>query len=69
MRMTDSQFEIYMMVSGMMQEGLSQAEALSYIIKYDLAHIDDIAWLMQKRAYAEAATEQAVKYTEGLANG
>ena len=69
MRMTDSQFEIYMMVGGMMQEGLSQAEALAYIIKFDLAHMDDIAWLMQKRAYAGAASQRAVEYTEGLANG
>jgi hypothetical protein len=43
--MTNSQFELFVMHSGMMQEGLKSEEALSYIIRAKLATPEDIAWL------------------------
>lgn len=47
--MTDSQFELFVMHSGMMQEGLKSEEALAYIIRADLASPEDIEWLAQSQ--------------------
>lgn len=43
--MTDSQFELFVMHSGMVQEGLKSEEALAYIIRAGLASSEDIEWL------------------------
>ena len=57
--MTDSQFELFMMHSGMMSEGLKSEEALAFIRRSQLATSDDIFWLMDKRAKSAAATKVA----------
>ena len=57
--MTDSQFELFMMHSGMMSEGLKSEEALAFIMRSQLATSDDIYWLMDKRAKSAAATKVA----------
>lgn len=57
--MTDSQFELFMMHSGMMSEGLKSEEALAFIMRSQLATSDDIFWLMDKRAKSAAATKVA----------
>ena len=57
--MTDSQFELFMMHSGMMNEGLKSEEALAFIMRSQLATSDDIFWLMDKRAKSAAATKVA----------
>ena len=48
--MTDSQFELFMMHSGMMSEGLKSEEALAFILRAQLATAEDISWLVDKRA-------------------
>ncbi len=57
--MTDSQFELFMMHSGMMSEGLKSEEALAFIMRSQLATSEDIFWLMDKRAKSAAATKVA----------
>ena len=57
--MTDSQFELFMMHSGMMSEGLKSEEALAFIMRSQLATSDDIFWLLDKRAKSAAATKVA----------
>lgn len=57
--MTDSQFELFMMHSGMISEGLKSEEALAFIMRAQLATSDDIFWLMDKRAKSAAATKVA----------
>jgi hypothetical protein len=47
--MTNSQFELFVMHSGMMQEGLKSEEALAHIIRSNLASSKDIAWLVDTR--------------------
>lgn len=48
--MTDSQFELFMMHSGMMSEGLKSEEALAFILRARLATPADIAWLVKHPA-------------------
>ena len=57
--MTDSQFELFMMHSGMMSEGLKSEEALAFIMRSQLATSEDIFWLLDKRAKSAAATKVA----------
>ena len=57
--MTDSRFELFMMHSGMMSEGLKSEEALAFIMRSQLATSEDIFWLMDKRAKSAAATKVA----------
>ena len=57
--MTDSQFELFMMHSGMMSEGLKSEEALAFITRSQLATSEDIFWLLDKRAKSAAATKVA----------
>ena len=57
--MTDAQFELFMMHSGMMSEGLKSEEALAFIMRSQLATSEDIFWLMDKRAKSAAATKVA----------
>ena len=57
--MTDSQFELFMMHSGMMSEGLKSEEALAFILRSQLATAKDIAWLVDKRAKSAAVAEVA----------
>ena len=57
--MTDSQFELFMMHSGMMSEGLKSEEALAFILRGQLATAKDIAWLVDKRAKSAAVAKVA----------
>ena len=57
--MTDSQFELFMMHSGMMSEGLKSEEALAFILRGQLATAEDIAWLVDKRAKSAAVAKVA----------
>tara|TARA_B100002019_G_scaffold261652_1_gene248555 strand:- start:407 stop:598 length:192 start_codon:yes stop_codon:yes gene_type:complete len=63
--MTDSQFELFMMHSGMMAEGLKSEEALAFILRAQLATAEDIAWLVQNRAMSAAATKVAKEKLHG----
>ena len=55
--MTDSQFELFMMHSGMMSEGLKSEEALAFILRAQLATAEDISWLVDKRAKSAAVAK------------
>jgi len=59
--MTDSQFELFMMHSGMMSEGLKSEEALAFILRGQLATAEDIAWLVDKRAKSAAVAKVATQ--------
>ena len=59
--MTDSQFELFMMHSGMMSEGLKSEEALAFILRGQLATAEDIAWLVDKRAKSAAVSKVATE--------
>ena len=59
--MTDSQFELIMMHSGMMSEGLKSEEALAFILRGQLATAEDIAWLVDKRAKSAAVAKVATQ--------
>ena len=59
--MTDSQFELFMMHSGMMSEALKSEEALAFILRTELATPADIAWLVENRAMSAAAAAVAKK--------
>ena len=59
--MTDSQFELFMMHSGMMSEGLKSEEALAFILRARLATPADIAWLVEHRAMSASAASVAKK--------
>lgn len=63
--MTSSQFDLFIMHSGMMQEGLKSEEALSFILKTELSTAKDIAWLVEHRAMSAAAA----KVVKEAANG
>lgn len=58
--MTNSQFELFVMHSGMMQEGLKSEEALAYIIRAKLATPEDIAWLSKGQAPLSAQWKSSV---------
>lgn len=58
--MTNSQFELFVMHSGMMQEGLKSEEALAYIIRAKLATPEDIAWLSNGRPLLSAQWKSSV---------
>ena len=53
--MTNSQFELFIMHSGMMQEGLKSEEALAFILSTNLSTAADIAWLVEHRAISATA--------------
>ena len=53
--MTESQFELFTMHSGMMMEGLKSEEALAFILRAELASEEDIAWLVTNREFSRAA--------------
>ena len=55
--MTNSQFDLFIMHSGMMQEGLKSEEALAFILKTKLSTAKDIAWLVEHRAMSAAARQ------------
>jgi len=59
--MTDSQFELFMMHSGMMSEGLKSEEALAFILRAQLATAEDISWLVDKRAKSAAVAKVATQ--------
>lgn len=63
--MTDSQFELFIIHGGMMQEGLKSEEALSFILRSDLATAADIAWLVEQRAMSAAAASVAKETANG----
>jgi len=63
--MTDSQFELFIMHGGMMQEGLKSEEALAFILRADLATAADIAWLVEHRAMGAAAASAAKEAVNG----
>ena len=63
--MTSSQFDLFIMHSGMMQEGLKSEEALSFILKTELSTAKDVAWLVEHRAMSAAAA----KVVKEAANG
>ena len=63
--MTESQFELFMMHSGMMSEGLKSEEALAFILRGQLATAEDIAWLVQNRAMSAAAAKVAKESING----
>ena len=60
-KMTDSQFELFMMHGGMMSEGLKSEEALAFILRAQLATAEDIAWLVDKRAKSAAVAKVATQ--------
>ena len=64
-RMTNSQFELFIMHSGMMQEGLKSEEALAYILRTGLSTAADIAWLVEHRAMSAAAASIAKEAVNG----
>ena len=57
-KMTDSQFEVFMMHGGMMSEGLKSEEAIALILEMGMAS-EDIAWLMRHIAVSNAAKKIA----------
>ena len=59
--MTDSQFELFIMHSGMMSEGLKAEEALAFILRAQLATAEDISWLVDKRAKRAAVAKVATQ--------
>ena len=59
--MTNSQFELFMMHSGMMSEGLKSEEALAFILRARLATPADIAWLVEHRAISASAAAAVAK--------
>ena len=63
--MTESQFELFMIHSGMMSEGLKSEEALAFILRAELATAEDIAWLVQNRAMSAAAANVAKESING----
>ena len=63
--MTESQFELFMMHSGMMSEGLKSEEALAFILRGELATAEDIAWLVHNRAMSAAAAKVAKEKLHG----
>jgi len=63
--MTESQFELFTMHSGMMMEGLKSEEALAFILRAELASAEDIAWLVSNRAYSIAASKAAKESVNG----
>jgi hypothetical protein len=46
--MTDQQFEMLMIYSGMLQDGCSNEGAIAYIMLMDDFPATDIAWLIKK---------------------
>jgi hypothetical protein len=63
--MTNSQFDLFIMHSGMMQEGLKSEEALAFILKTKLSTAKDIAWLVEHRAMSAAAASVAKEAVNG----
>ena len=63
--MTNSQFELFIMHSGMMSEGLKSEEALAFILRAKLATPADIAWLVEHRAMSAAAAKVAKEKLHG----
>ena len=63
--MTNSQFDLFIMHSGMMQEGLKSEAALACILKTKLSTAKDIAWLVEHRAMSAAAASVAKEAVNG----
>jgi len=63
--MTDSQFELFMIHGGMMSEGLKSNEALSFIMRAELATAADIAWLVERHTFSKAAANVAKESING----
>ena len=62
-KMTDSQFEVFMMHGGMTSEGLKSEEAIALILEMGMAS-EDIAWLMRHIAVSNAAKKIARDRTQ-----
>ena len=63
--MTDSQFELFLMHGAMMSEGLKSNDALSFIVRSQLASPEDVGWLVEKNAYSAAAAKVAKEKFDG----
>ena len=62
-KMTDKQFELFLMHGGMMSEGLKSEEALAFLIRMG-TDAGDITWLVEKLAIASAAGKVATDQTQ-----
>ena len=63
--MPDSQFDLFLIHGGMMREGLKSEEALAFIVRSKLATPEDVAWLVEHRAFSKAAARVAKESIDG----
>jgi|TARA_B100000073_G_scaffold340867_1_gene341302 hypothetical protein len=61
--MTDTQFDLFIMHGGMMQEGLKSEEALAFLLRMG-TDAGDIAWLIERLATKNAAAKVAAEQTQ-----